>query len=315
MANDAQYDTHKRKYEEDTSPPPPRRPTGFSAPIVQPDSDAPPSQTASYNHVAPPIDEFQLAKQKLQELASRAFNADAKRSKFDNGGLGSNFNASSDQKSLASNIQVGSSPIPVSHSYAGSKKIEIPNGRVGVIIGKAGETIKYLQIQSGARIQITRDADHDPNLPNRTVEIMGNQDQIAKAEQLISEVLAEAEAGGPGSVSRRVTGAPGSEQFVMKVPNNKVGLVIGKGGETIKNIQARSGARVQVIPLHPPPGDMSNERTVQIDGTSEQIEVAKQMVNEAIEVCTVMLCFVVKYFIFLNTLPFIGNFGSAAIIL
>lgn len=40
----------------------------------------------------------------------------------------------------------------------------------------------------------------------------------------------------------------GSEGF-----NFQVGLVIGKGGETIKNIQSRSGARVQVgsRPLFP----------------------------------------------------------------
>ncbi|KAJ6812944.1 uncharacterized protein M6B38_146410 [Iris pallida] len=68
----------------------------------------------------------------------------------------------------------------------------------------------------------------------------------------------------------------------MKVPNNKVGLIIGKGGETIKNMQASSGARIQIIPLHPPPGDTSTERTVQIDGTAEQIESAKQLVNEVI---------------------------------
>ncbi|KAL6544319.1 hypothetical protein OROGR_010816 [Orobanche gracilis] len=45
-------------------------------------------------------------------------------------------------------------------------------------------------------------------------------------------------------------------------------------------MQARTGARIQVIPLHLPPGDMSKERTVQIDGTSEQIEAAKQLVEE-----------------------------------
>lgn len=45
---------------------------------------------------------------------------------------------------------------------------------------------------------------------------------------------------------------------------------------------------MQVIPLHLPPGDTSIERTVQIDGTSEQIEAAKQLVNEVIsEVCLV----------------------------
>jgi len=43
-----------------------------------------------------------------------------------------------------------------------------------------------------------------------------------------------------------------------------------------------------VIPLHLPPGDTSQERTVQIDGSSEQIEAAKQLVYEVIsEVCVI----------------------------
>ena len=88
------------------------------------------------------------------------------------------------------------SSIPVSYgSYLGgsgsSKKIDIPQGRVGVIIGKGGETIKYLQLQSGAKIQVTRDMDADPNSPNRMVELMGTPEQITKAEQLINDVLAE----------------------------------------------------------------------------------------------------------------------------
>ena len=44
-----------------------------------------------------------------------------------------------------------------------------------------------------------------------------------------------------------------------------------------------------MIPLHPPPGDTSTERTVQIDGSSDQIEAAKVLVNEVIsEVCACM---------------------------
>lgn len=78
-------------------------------------------------------------------------------------------------------------------SYGGGsgKKIEIPNGRVGVIIGKGGETIKYLQMQSGAKIQVTRDMDADPHSLTRQVELMGLPDAVAKAEQLIKDVLAE----------------------------------------------------------------------------------------------------------------------------
>lgn len=37
---------------------------------------------------------------------------------------------------------------------------------------------------------------------------------------------------------------------------------------------------MQVIPLHLPAGDTSTERTVHIDGTQEQIEIAKQLVIE-----------------------------------
>lgn len=35
-----------------------------------------------------------------------------------------------------------------------------------------------------------------------------------------------------------------------------------------------------MIPLHLPPGDTSTERTVQISGSTEQIEAAKQVVYE-----------------------------------
>lgn len=63
--------------------------------------------------------------------------------------------------------------------------------QVGLVIGKGGETIKYLQHQSGARIQVARDADSDPRAPTRQVELMGSPDQITRAEQLIKDVIAE----------------------------------------------------------------------------------------------------------------------------
>ncbi|XP_076944373.1 uncharacterized protein LOC143614988 isoform X1 [Bidens hawaiensis] len=294
MAEDAQYSsgdhfaTAKRKYDDTTAAPPPssgRRPTGFSAPILPSQS---PDSTSAYNTVPPPVDEIELAKQKAQEIAARLFNnSESKRSKFDNGGGGYEGGESkgfgSGPTDYEQRLYSAASSVPSAYSYGGSsKKIEIPNGRVGVIIGKGGESIKYLQLQSGAKIQITRDMEADPHSLTRSVEITGQADAIAKAEQLIKDVLAEAESGGSGIVSRRLPGQQGGEQFVMKVANNKVGLIIGKGGETIKSMQASSGARIQVIPLHLPPGDTSTERNVQINGTPDQIEAAKQLVNEVI---------------------------------
>uniref|UniRef100_A0A7N0TLP0 K Homology domain-containing protein n=1 Tax=Kalanchoe fedtschenkoi TaxID=63787 RepID=A0A7N0TLP0_KALFE len=281
---------NKRKYDGSDDaplPPPPsqRRATGFSAPILSTDSGhAPPP---SYNSVAPPVvDEIQAAKQRAQEIAARLFNnasgGEVKRARVDGGGEYDSADRGYGSGPTDYEQRPMNPPsMATSYGYQGSsKKIDIPNGRVGVIIGKGGETIKYLQLQSGAKIQITRDAEADRNCPTRPVELSGTPDQIAKAEQLINDVLNEAESGGSGTVSRRYTGQSGGEEFSMMVPNSKVGLVIGKGGETIKNMQARTGARIQVIPLRLPPGDTSTERLVKIEGTYDQIEQAKQLISE-----------------------------------
>lgn len=228
-------------------------------------------------------DEIELAKQKAQAIAARFLSdADSKRPRT-----------------------VADSPLPPPPSFASaqsaypvayatqtnqyngipsSKKVHVPNAKVGVIIGRGGDMIKNLQQRSGARIQITRDADADPTALTRDVELMGTQEQISRAEELINEVIAETDAASSASSGTRnvVPLQPGSEQFVMKVPNDKVALVIGKGGETIKSMQGKSGARIQVVPLHPPPGDTSTERNVFINGTKEQIESAKELVNEVI---------------------------------
>ncbi|GJV40572.1 K homology domain-containing protein, partial [Tanacetum coccineum] len=134
------------------------------------------------------------------------------------------------------------SSVSSAYGYGNPRKtIDIPNGRVGVIIGKGGETIKYLQAQCEAKIQVTRDMDADPNSQTRGVELTGSSESIAKAKEMIRDVLAKVYC-----VSRRLPGKQGgANQFSMQVPNNKVGLIIGKGGETIKSMQASTGARIQ----------------------------------------------------------------------
>ncbi|XP_043709009.1 far upstream element-binding protein 1-like [Telopea speciosissima] len=245
------------------------------------------------------LEEIQLAKQKAQEIVARLVNdAGAKRTRFDDSSesYSGDFQSNSTFSDLAPkpsvqlsvNAQTGTIPFAAQsgsyHAFQGTnKKIEIPNGKVGVIIGKGGDTIKYLQLQSGARIQVTKDTEADPYAQTREVELCGTPEQISRAEQLIKDVLAETDAGGSGSSANR--GYPmqqGGEQVTMKVPNDRVALIIGKGGETIKNMQSRSGARIQIIPLHLPPGDTSTERTVYINGTNEQIESAKESINELI---------------------------------
>ncbi|CAK7357237.1 unnamed protein product [Dovyalis caffra] len=256
---------------------------------------------------------IELAKQKVQQIASRIINDaaatanDPKRPRIVS------------DPSFSDSTPTPSFPVPIaapaSQHYGlqgTSKRISIPSGKVGVVIGKGGETIKYIQLQSGGRIQITKDQDADPHSLTRDVELMGTSEQICRAEQLINDVIMETDAGGSASSAVHGLNAKqfGEEQFSMKVPNDRVGLLIGKGGETIKHMQSTSGARIQVavlstassnamtanicyisheksdvdmiIPLHLPPGDPPAERMVYINGSAEQIEAAKELVNEVV---------------------------------
>ncbi|KAF2290452.1 hypothetical protein GH714_013282 [Hevea brasiliensis] len=185
---------------------------------------------------------------------------------------------------------------PASDAQTTSRKMEVPNDKKAFdryvrkycfagwgLIGKGGDTIRYLQYNSGAKIQITRDADANPQSTTRPVEIIGTLSSIKKAEKLISAVIAEADGGSPSLVARGLpsaqTGGVG-EQLEMQVPNEKVGLIIGRGGDTIKALQAKSGARIQLIPQHLPEGDGSKERTVRVTGDRKQIEMAREMIKD-----------------------------------
>ncbi|RRT63632.1 hypothetical protein B296_00034618 [Ensete ventricosum] len=63
--------------------------------------------------------------------------------------------------------------------------------KVYAIIGKSGETIKHIRLESGAKIQLTKDTDAGPNSPTTVVELNGTSQQISSAQKLINDVLAE----------------------------------------------------------------------------------------------------------------------------
>ncbi|CAH8371644.1 unnamed protein product [Eruca vesicaria subsp. sativa] len=171
-------------------------------------------------------------------------------------------------------VNGGSSHKEVDDTQSTTRKIEVPSSKVGTLIGKGGEMVRNLQLSSGAKIQIRRDSEADPNSALRPVEIIGNLASIEKAEKLINEVIAQSEVGGVPALF--VRGAP--EQIEIKVPNDKVGVIIGRGGETIKNMQTKSRARIQLIPLEE--GDGSKERTVRISGDKRQIDIATALIKD-----------------------------------
>lgn len=95
----------------------------------------------------------------------------------------------------------------------------------------------------------------------------------------------EGNTGGPPEAKRSVpdnsfTDVNGTELTTEEypVPDNMVGLIIGRGGDQITKIQADTGCRVAVVPQ--PTGSVTRPCT--LTGTQEQIAAAKEKLNEII---------------------------------
>lgn len=71
--------------------------------------------------------------------------------------------------------------------------------------------------------------------------------------------------------------------MAFSVPAHKCGLVIGRGGENVKSINQQTGAFVKMTHQPPPNGD-PNFKLFTIRGTPQQIDHAKQLIEEKIEV-------------------------------
>lgn len=171
------------------------------------------------------------------------------------------------------------SPVSSAHQITGSASsiptvtpgglltdaVTCPAALVGRLIGKGGETIKYLQGQTGTKIQI----DHQASGELKKVSIQGpSGDAIEKVKAMMKEVL---DADGPSS-------GPGDTFETVDCPPGIVGRIIGRGGETIKGLQAASEAKIVVDQNFP----QGVPRKVKISGKPESVQKAVKMVTDLI---------------------------------
>uniref|UniRef100_A0A8C1AKT2 K Homology domain-containing protein n=1 Tax=Cyprinus carpio carpio TaxID=630221 RepID=A0A8C1AKT2_CYPCA len=175
-----------------------------------------------------------------------------------------------------------------------SLDVPVPRFAVGIVIGRNGEMIKKIQNDTGVRIQFKPD---DGSTPERIAQIMGPPDRAQHAADIMSDLLRSVQAGGPPGHGGRGRGRgqgnwnmgpPGGlQEFTFTVPTMKTGLIIGKGGETIKNISQQSGARIE-LQRNPPPNSDPNIKIFTVRGSPQQIDYARQLVEEKIGVSTVI---------------------------
>ena len=121
---------------------------------------------------------------------------------------------------------------------------------VNVVYGPNFQTIRGMQDSTGCRLDIDRGT--------TTLKLAGSADAVAAATAQIHALL-EANRG-----------------FEMTIDNSKVGSVYGKGGETLRSIQDRTGTQIDVArgPTH---------ATVSVMGTAEASQRARNMLQRAID--------------------------------
>lgn len=150
-------------------------------------------------------------------------------------------------------------------------KVLIPNYAAGAIIGKSGATITQLQADTGAQMKLSQNKEFFPGTNERVIVLTGSVDSIhAAVESLIQRVstLPEPPAFAARGESRSEVRA---QQVKLVVPARGVGILIGKGGENIKALQAASApAKIRISSKESDYG--TNERIVTVFGTLEQLK-------------------------------------------
>jgi rRNA processing protein Krr1/Pno1 len=149
-----------------------------------------------------------------------------------------------------------------------SLSLEIPQEKLGQLIGSKGQIIQDIQNRTGCQLIVNQN--FPPGHP-RQVEIIGDSSSTMAALDLVNRVF---ELGPTAIHVNNLTGGP-LIVTTIECSQNQVGRIIGTNGSTIKEIQGQSGARLQINQDFPP----DFPRKINISGTSIAVQMALQIVQ------------------------------------
>ncbi|XP_016887499.1 RNA-binding protein Nova-2 isoform X3 [Cynoglossus semilaevis] len=186
-------------------------------------------------------------------------------------------------------MQSGAEMSGTSHTEEGEYflKVLIPSYAAGSIIGKGGQTIVQLQKETGATIKLSKSKDFYPGTTERVCLIQGTVEALNGVHDFIAEKVREmpqsTQKTEPVSILQpQTTVNPDRvKQAKLIVPNSTAGLIIGKGGATVKAVMEQSGAWVQLS--QKPEGINLQERVVTISGEPEQNRKAVEIIVQKIQ--------------------------------
>jgi len=158
-------------------------------------------------------------------------------------------------------------------------KFLISNAYAGSLIGKGGKAIKELITVSEARVNVSSVTELFPGTSDRVVLVSGTQDSVSLAQTLIWEMIAQNVKAAEEEVKNlewspeAVVNSLGTNDEIevvskITVPASAGGLILGKGGLTIRSIAADSGA--QVLMTSKDDALFTQERVLTISGNAGQ---------------------------------------------
>ena len=153
-----------------------------------------------------------------------------------------------------------------------TETIEVPPDKVGQIIGTRGAVIQDMQNRTGSKILLNQDF---PPTENRLITITGSPHQVKQAGDLIKLIIQH----GPTAIHvNSLTGGPQVTAVIDCLPGI-VGRVIGSNGATIKDIQSRSGAKIQIDQNFPD----GVPRKINVQGSQAAIQTATHLITYVME--------------------------------
>ncbi|XP_031841503.2 tudor and KH domain containing protein papi isoform X1 [Nomia melanderi] len=143
-----------------------------------------------------------------------------------------------------------------------SIECKVPRQFVPAVIGRGGSVIKDVQNKSGTQIFFKED---NLECPERICIIRGTYECTQLAQEMIKSIIEN---------------QPVIETYEIYIPQRACGRIIGRGGESIHQIQITSGAKVMVESGYT--YVQNAERRVIIKGTAEQIAAALTQIEEKV---------------------------------
>ncbi|KAI5711585.1 hypothetical protein M8J75_001538 [Diaphorina citri] len=141
-------------------------------------------------------------------------------------------------------------------------KVEVKKENIGMIIGRNGSNLKYIEKQTDTRIDVEDEKEESSNV--RILSIRGTNESVHNAETLIYS---------------QINNQPILDVKEIFIPTSAVGRVIGKLGTSIKDIIKKSNAKIDVEN-----NNNRHEKTkITIRGTEDQISLAMEMINQRVE--------------------------------